>query len=41
MIMEVYEVDPLLCPRCGDRLRIIAFMEQREANENILTHLRL
>jgi hypothetical protein len=26
MIRKVYEVDPLLCPACGGRMRIIAFL---------------
>jgi hypothetical protein len=40
-IKKVYEADPLLCPRCGGAMRIIAFIDQREVIEKILTHLRL
>jgi len=30
LIKHVYEVDPLVCPRCAGPLRLIAFIEQRE-----------
>ena len=40
-IKKVYEADPLLCPRCGGAMRIIAFIDQREVIEKILTHMRL
>ena len=30
LIKQVYEVDPLVCPRCSSALRIIAFIEQPE-----------
>jgi hypothetical protein len=41
LIKHVYEADPLLCPQCGGSMRIIAFIEQREVIEKILTHLGL
>jgi len=41
LIKQVYEVDPLVCPRCGGEMRIIAFIEQPEVIEKILTHLGL
>jgi hypothetical protein len=28
LITQVYEVDPLVCPRCAGPMRIIAFIEQ-------------
>jgi len=28
LIKQVYEVDPLMCPRCTGPMRIIAFIEQ-------------
>lgn len=31
MIRKVYEVDPLLCPRCGGKMRVIAFIAQGQA----------
>jgi hypothetical protein len=41
LIKQVYEADPLLCPRCGGAMRIIAFIEQPAVIEKILTHLGL
>jgi hypothetical protein len=41
LIKQVYEVDPLVCPRCGGEMRIIALIEQPEVIEKILTHLGL
>jgi hypothetical protein len=38
---QVYEVDPLVCPRCGGGIRILAFIERAEVIEKILTHLGL
>jgi hypothetical protein len=26
MIRKVYEVDPMACPRCGGRMKIISFL---------------
>jgi hypothetical protein len=37
----VDEVDPLTCPKCQGRIRIIAFIEDGEVIEKILKHLRL
>jgi len=39
LIKQVYEVDPLVCPRCAGPMRIIAFIEQPAVIETILTHL--
>ena len=41
LIKQVYEVDPLVCARCGGPMRIIAFIEQPEVIEQILAHLGL
>ncbi len=41
LIKQVYEVDPLVCPRCGGAMRIFAFIEQLNVIEKILTHLGL
>jgi hypothetical protein len=30
LIKQVYEVDPLVCSRCGGAMRILAFIEQPE-----------
>lgn len=41
LIKQVYEVDPLVCPRCSGTMRIIALIEQPAVIERILTHLGL
>jgi Putative transposase len=43
LIKQVYEVDPLLCPKCGAEMKVIAFIEQhqREVIEKILRHCGL
>jgi len=43
LIKQVYEVDPLVCPKCGGQMKIISFIErdQREVIEKILRHCEL
>ncbi len=41
MIRKVYETDPLLCPRCGGEMRIIAFIEDHKVIDRIIRHLKL
>ena len=44
MIQKVYEIDPLKCPKCGEQMRIIAFIEKRDQPdvvEKILKHCNL
>ena len=41
MIRQVYEVDPLHCPRCGGAMRVIAVIEQPDVIRQILEHLGL
>jgi len=41
MIRKVFEVDPLLCPRCGGQMRIIAFLSDYTAVDRISNHLKL
>jgi hypothetical protein len=41
LITQVYEVDSLICPRCGGAMRILAFIEHPEVIAKILTHLGL
>ncbi len=41
MTRSVYEVDPLLCPRCGSQMRIISFIEEPKIIERIIAHLKL
>ena len=39
MVRRVYEVDPLVCPRCGDLMRVVAFINARSVIRRILDHL--
>jgi len=40
LIHQVYEVDPLVCPRCGGEMRVIGFITQPALIDRILDHLR-
>jgi hypothetical protein len=39
LLYRVYEVDPLDCPRCGSRMKILAFIIDPELIRQILDHL--
>jgi hypothetical protein len=39
MIKRVYEVDPLVCPRCHGEMRIVAFIIDHQVVDRILRHL--
>jgi hypothetical protein len=41
LIRKVWAADPLACPKCGARLRIISFIENPSVIEKILRHLKL
>ena len=41
VIPKVYEIDPLLCPKCGGQMRIIAFIEDHKVIDRIIAHLKL
>jgi len=41
LIYQVYEVDPLKCPKCGAQMKIIAFILEREEIIRILKHLAM
>jgi hypothetical protein len=41
LIQKIYEVDPLLCPKCKGIMRIISFIEDQQVIREILTHLGL
>jgi hypothetical protein len=41
MIRKVYEVDPLVCPRCGGRMRVVAFLTEYAVVDRIIRHLKL
>ena len=39
LIAQVYEVDPLICPRCSAQMRILAVITEPEEVRKILRHL--
>jgi hypothetical protein len=41
MIRKVYEVDPLLCLKCGGQMKIIAFITDFLVVDKIINHLKL
>ena len=41
LIQKIYEVDPLTCPKCLGKMKIIAFIEDEVVIEKILRHLGL
>lgn len=41
LIQKIYEVDPLICPKCRGAMRIISFIEDREIIKTILSYLGL
>ena len=40
LIRRVYEVDPLVCPRCGSEMRVIGFITEPALIDRILDHIR-
>jgi hypothetical protein len=40
LIRQVYEVDPLVCPKCGGQMRVIALIQEPAVIDKILRHLR-
>jgi len=40
LIRHIYEVDPLVCPRCGAMMKIIAFITERRVIRGILDSMR-
>jgi hypothetical protein len=36
---KIYEVDPLVCPTCHGKMRIISFRENGDVSKEILEHL--
>jgi hypothetical protein len=41
LIQKIYEVDPLICPKCQGAMRIISIIEDQEVINKILLHLGL
>jgi transposase len=41
MIRKVYEVDPMVCPKCGGQMKVIAFLTDYAVVDRIIDHLKL
>ena len=41
LIQKIYEVDPLICPKCHGQMKIISFIEEQVVIKQILQHLGL
>ncbi len=41
LVNKVYEVDPLVCPRCGGQMKVISHIEDSDVIFRILDHLGL
>jgi hypothetical protein len=41
MIRKVYEIDPMICPRCGGQMKVIAFLTDYAVVDRIIDHLKL
>jgi hypothetical protein len=41
LVAKVYEVDPLVCPECGGRMKPIAYIQDKDVIFRILNHLNL
>ncbi len=39
LLVKVYEVDPLVCPKCGAEMKVIAIIEDPDELRKILQHL--
>jgi hypothetical protein len=39
LLRKLLEVDPLLCPRCGGLMNVIAFITEQATIDRILKHL--
>ena len=40
MLRKVFEVDPLLCPQCGEEMVIVAWITKVDVIDRILRHRR-
>jgi len=41
IICIVYEVDPLICPKCDGEMRVVAFIKDYRIIDKIIKHLKL
>jgi len=41
MIRKVYEVDPMVCPKCGGSMKVVSFLTDFSVVDRIIDHLKL
>ena len=41
LIQKIYEIDPLTCPKCSGKMKIISVIENEDVIKKILQHLGL
>ncbi len=41
LVQKIYEVDPLVCPKCSGNMKAIAFIENPDVIKKILKNLDL
>ncbi len=41
LVNKVYQVNPLVCPKCGGEMRVISYIEEEDVMWKILNHLGL
>lgn len=39
LLSKVYEIDPMVCPKCGSEMKVIAVIQEPTAIDKILQHL--
>jgi len=39
LLSKVYEIDPMVCPKCGSEMKVIAVIQEPEEIDRILRHL--
>ena len=39
LLSKVYEIDPMVCPKCGSEMKVIAVIQEPEEVKRILRHL--
>ena len=38
LLSKVYEIDPMVCPKCGSEMKVIAIIQEPEGIKRILRH---
>ena len=41
MIRKVYEVDPMVCPKCGGTMKVVSFLTDDQVVDSFIGHLKL